>query len=254
MRVCYLWLLVLSLAVPTGCANTPNPSGITVSAASSLQPLLDSIRSGFEKQTGVELHITYSASGAMARQIEQGAPIDVFISAGDQYIDDLVKKLFLRQDSVTIIGHGQLVIVRPLLGDDVIPSFAEAQRIAIANPEIAPYGAAAKHLLESAGLWNDIESHIVYAQSALQAFQFARAGEVDYAFVPLPLVHTFDTAVALVDPSALGLPTTGVMYTASITASTTDIEHAQAFVAYLSGPEAVTKLHELGYNSVLEPR
>lgn len=247
-------LLLLALMGVPACAGERTPS-ITVGAASSLQPLLDSIKSDFEEETGITLHITYSASGALAHQIEQGAPIDVFVSAGTQYIDDLSALSFLRQDSLAVIAYGQLVLIRPEQDNDEGRSFADAQRIAIANPETAPYGAAAKGLLESSGLWHEVEPRIVYAESALQAYQFAKAGEVDYAFVPLPLVRIPGDGITYGDRAAVGLgsmPT--VNYVAAVATSTTEEQSARAFIDYLATPEVQAKLHEFGYNSILGPR
>ncbi|MDA0798961.1 MAG: molybdate ABC transporter substrate-binding protein [Chloroflexi bacterium] len=254
MRAWHAVLLILALVTVSGCAGERAPS-ITAGAASSLQPLLNSIKPGFEEESGITLHITYSASGALARQIEQGAPIDVFVSAGAQYIDELSAGSFLRQDSLAAIAYGQLVLIRPEQDSGEIRSFADAERIAIANPETAPYGAAAKSLLESSGLWDDVEPRIVYAESALQAYQFAKAGEVDYAFVPLPLVRIPADGITYGDHVAAGLrglPT--VDYLAAVATSTDEEEGARAFIDYLAAPEVQAKLHEFGYNSILGPR
>lgn len=254
MRAWYSVLLMLALVGVPACAGERAPS-ITVGAASSLQPLLDSIKPGFEEESGITLHITYAASGALVRQIEQGAPIDVFVSASAQYIDELSAGSFLRQDSLAAIGYGQLVLIRPEQDSGEIRSFADAERIAIANPETAPYGTAAKSLLESSGLWHLVEPRIVYAESALQAYQFANAGEVDYAFVPLPLVRTPADGIAYGDLAAAGLgsmPT--VKYMAAVTTSTDEEEGARGFIDYLATPEVQAKVQEFGYNSTLGPR
>jgi molybdate transport system substrate-binding protein len=206
------------------------------------------MKPGFEEKTGITLHITYSASGALARQIEQGAPIDVFVSAG-KYVDELLADGLLRQDSIVPVGFGLLVPIQPVRSDGSIVTFKGAQRIAIANPETAPYGAVAKAQLEAAGLWDEVAPRIVYAESALQAFQFAKAGEVDYAFVPLPLLRTSPADVALVDSAALGLKATSVDYSAAITTSTADIEHAHSFADYLTGPNV--QLTDFGYDTTL---
>jgi molybdate transport system substrate-binding protein len=172
-----IFLLVVVLTGLLGCATADRPA-ITVGAASSLQPLLDSMRAYFEEETGITLHISYSASGIIARQIEQGAPIDVFISAGTTYIDDLIVRSFLRQDSASTLAYGQLSIVRPDLPGRPKSSFIYAQHIAIANPEIAPYGAATQRLLESSGLWEDVQPRLVIAESALQAYQCIRPSAI----------------------------------------------------------------------------
>jgi molybdate transport system substrate-binding protein len=243
-----IFLLVVVLTGLLGCATADRPA-ITVGAASSLQPLLDSMRAYFEEETGITLHISYSASGIIARQIEQGAPIDVFISAGTTYIDDLIVRSFLRQDSASTLAYGQLSIVRPDLPGRPKSSFIYAQHIAIANPEIAPYGAATQRLLESSGLWEDVQPRLVIAESALQAYQFAKAGEVDYAFVPQPLVRMSAAGIEVVAAESTGLgamPT--VSYVAAVTMRTTQEDNASAFIDYLTGPKV--KVTDFGYDEV----
>jgi molybdate transport system substrate-binding protein len=245
--------LLLSLAVLfVGCGSATDAPAITVGAASSLQPLLDSIKPAFEEATGVEVRYSYAASGAIARQVEQGAPIDVFVLAGTRYVDDLAADGFLRKDSLSSVASGQLVVVRPLRIDGANVAFAEAERVAIANPEIAPYGAAAKAQLEAAGLWDAVEPQVVYAGSALQAFQFAKAGEVDYAFVPLPLVHISPEGLEVADHAIPGLKAINVTYAAALVDSTQEPESALAFIEYLVSPEA--RQADFGYNSVRGPR
>ena len=227
---------------------------VTVTAASSLQPLLDSTSPEFETANSINLRITYAASGAASRQIEQGAPVDVFISAGEQYVDNLLAGGFLRQDSIVIFGHGDLSLIRPQKTNNGNLSFQEAQRIAIPNPEIAPYGAAAKRLLEQSKLWDDIEPHIVYAQSALHAFQFTKAGEVDYALVPKPLLQISDSGVIEVASQDAGLLGKEIVtYSAAVTTSSAKEASARAFVKYLASPTVEAWLTELGYRTLEQP-
>jgi molybdate transport system substrate-binding protein len=245
----YLFLLVAALTGLSGCAIADRPA-ITVGAASSLQPLLESMRSNFEEEAGITLLISYSASGIIARQIEEGAPIDVFVSAGRNYIDDLTINSFLRNDSISTIAYGHLKLVRSNLPGNEELGFAGAQRIAIANPSIAPYGAAAQQLLMSSGKWEDVQPRLVIAESALQAYQFVKAGEVDYAFVPLPLIRISSSDVVDGDSESAGLGAMpSISYVAAVTIWTTQENHARTFINYLRSSKV--KMTEYGYDTAL---
>ena len=243
------FLLFAVLACLSGCA-TADRSSITVGAASSLQPLLESMSSNFEKETGITLLISYSASGIIARQIEEGAPSDVFVSAGSNYVDDLTTGSFLRMDSISTFAYGELSLVRPDLPGKAESWFAGAQRIAIANPAIAPYGAAAQQLLESSGMWEDVQPRLVIAESALQAYQFVKAGEVDYAFVPQPLVRMSSSGVVESAPGPAGLGAMPrISYVAAVATLTTQQDHASTFINYLTSSKV--KITEYGYDRAL---
>lgn len=117
----------------------------------------------------------------LARQIEQGAPFDVYLSANARYVEELVKAGKIRPDSVKVYALGRLGVwakgtqireARELLQPGI-------RRIAMANPAHAPYGEAARDYLERAGIWTEIEPKIVYGENVRQAAQFAESGNAD---------------------------------------------------------------------------
>ena len=250
-------LLLLSLApllvLFSGCSSGPRPAVLTIGAASSLQPLLADAAPRFERSSGLELRISYGASGTIAKQIEQGAPIDVFVTAGTQYINTLGSLGFLREHSFSPFAYGVLVLVRPATRAAGTVAVAKAERIAIANPEVAPYGALAKAQLESVGLWETVMPNVVYAESASQAYQFAKAGEVDYALVPYPLVVAASEGVELVVDPALGSLNQQVTYGAVITEASEEVSSAHAFIEFLVNPENIRPV-DFGYIRVRGPQ
>ena len=196
MRRSSAWRALLAVAATTalaGCA-APGP-GLVVGAASSLEPSLRAFAEAFEAETGVRVTLLPAASGTIARQIEEGAPIDVFASADPAYMERLAAGGFVEPGSVRSFGEGELVVVSTFStrgsADWTAPlrSVDRVRFVAIANPRTAPYGAAAVEALKGAGLWEALEPKVVYGESVAQALQFVRTGNADVGLVAASLVH-----------------------------------------------------------------
>jgi molybdate transport system substrate-binding protein len=243
-------LMALALALTlAACGAQVTAREITVGAASSQRPLIEAVITMFEDETGITVHVSYGASGAIARQIEQGAPIDVFASADIVQISDV--GIFLVSDSIFTWGYGHLVIVRPIEGDPAIETLLDADRIAIANPETAPYGAAAKQLMQRSNVWDQVEANVVFADTALQALLFAQAGEVDFAFVPLSLIRADSgdgvQVVEQNDPFLFSLT-----QALAVVAESDAAEDAHAFVKFFASDDVVSLMTTLGYTPAIE--
>lgn len=151
---------------------------LLVAAASDLAPLNPAFEKSF---TGAKLRFTVGSSGSLARQIENGAPYDVFLSASEQYVKALAASGELDPATVVVYATGRLGLwsadgsVRSI--DDL--TNPEIKHIAIPNPEFAPYGIAARKALENRGLWKRIEPKIVYGENVRQALQFAETRNAD---------------------------------------------------------------------------
>lgn len=111
----------------------------------------------------------------LARQIENGAPFDVFLSADEAFVNGLGPRV----ESKAAFAHGRLAIWSKSGKYLVLRDLSDAKVIAIANPATAPYGKAAKAALEKAGLWQSLKTRVVIAESVRQAFQFAESGNAD---------------------------------------------------------------------------
>lgn len=188
----YVWFLLV-LLLPLGGCHRGRP-GLTVSAASDLADAFSEIGQQFTAETGIEVSFNFGSTGQLAQQIEQGAPVDLFAAASLSHIEGLEKKGLLRAESRRVYGVGRLVIWtrRDNLTD--IKSVSDLRqpgirRIAIANPEHAPYGIAAREALQSAGLWSDLAPHLVLAGNVREALHYAESGEVDVALVARSLCH-----------------------------------------------------------------
>ena len=182
MKLLTLFLLLLTAG---------RSAELIVAAASDLAPLRASLTGGFQRLTGQTLRFTIGSSGELARQIRSGAPYDVFLSANEQYVKDLSASGFLDPASLTVYAHGRLAIWSKTgeyrtLGDLLKPT---ALHVAIANPKFAPYGVAARQVLENRGLWKQVERKIVYGENIRETLQYAESGNADVALVAWSLVH-----------------------------------------------------------------
>lgn len=173
-------------------APTP-PVLVRVIAAGDLALAFTELEPLFERATGHELNVAFASSGRAARQLRQGAPFDVFASASISFVNEVVQAGACDGTTVTPLARGRLVVwakrgaLEPprSLTDLRDPRF---RRIAIANPEHAPFGVAAREALEHAGVWQTIGPRLVYGENVQQTLQFAQSGNVEVALVAISLV------------------------------------------------------------------
>jgi molybdate transport system substrate-binding protein len=179
----------LILATMAGCEPpAPELPKVRVAAASDLQQALPVLSAAFRQDFQVEVVPTFGASGQLAEQIRQGAPFDVFLSANREFVDRLAKDGIIQPDSVRPYARGVLGLAVNKLSAVKVASLQdltkdEVHKIAIANPETAPYGMAAKQALERTKLWDVLKPKIVPAESVRQALQFVQSGNAEVAFV-----------------------------------------------------------------------
>jgi len=199
-------LLVLAL-VGSGCSS-PKPSErkLRIAAASDLAKAFDELGKEFKSRTGIAPEFSFGSSGLLAKQIEQGAPYFLFAAASKSFVDQVIKAGRCDASSARMYARGRVVVWTPSgvpapvkLEDLAEPRFA---RIAIANPDHAPYGAAAKQALQKVGLWPQIEKRIVLAENVLATMLYARDHNADAALVALSLAVVSDGGAYLpIDPS-----------------------------------------------------
>jgi molybdate transport system substrate-binding protein len=217
-----------------------------VAAAANLGNVLPDLSGAFEHQTGVHIVPSLGATAQLTRQIENGAPFDVFLSADVEHIDQLIKNGFVFSNSRAVYARGQLVVWAPRRSDihtlnDLAKS--DIRAIAIAKPELAPYGAAAIETLKNAGLWDKLEKKAVYAPSIAIAKQFADTGNAEAAFTALALTVGQTGNFFLVDEK-LNKPIDQAL---GIVKASKEQKNARAFTAFLAGPEARDILKRFGY-------
>jgi len=184
-------LFVLTLAwgkVPDGRA----PQVITVAAAADLSAALKEITENYEKETGVKVKLSFGASGALTQQIHNRAPFDVFFSADMDYPRQLISHGDAEGGSLYRYAVGKLVLWAPADSPlDVehrgmnILSDPSVKKIAIANPQHAPYGRAAVAAMKHVGLYEQVSDRLVLGENISQAAQFVESGNAQVGFVAL---------------------------------------------------------------------
>lgn len=199
------WLTVgiVTFLVVTGCNNIQTsstltattqtqPVTLTVSAAADLNYAFQEIGQLWQQETGNTVVFNFGSTGQLAQQIERGAPVDVFAAANKIYIEELEKKALIIPETKAIYGRGRITIWTKqdsqLKIQDIKDLMQPAvKRVAIANPNHAPYGVAAREALQSAGIWNTVQSKLILGENVRQTQQYAETGNVDVAIVALSL-------------------------------------------------------------------
>lgn len=230
-----------------GCAGDAKPP-LTVSAASDLAPAFSEIGTLFSKQTGTRVVFNFGSTGQLAQQVEQGAPVDLFAAASASYIDQLESRGRILAGSRQIYAIGRLTVwTRTDSPHQLtrIEDFArpEIRRIAIANPEHAPYGMAARQALESTGLWETLRSRLVFAENIRQALQIAETGDVDAAILALSLSIGGNGRWRLV-PEQLHKP---LVQALAIIQGTKMETEARSFATFVNGPEGRAVMRRYGF-------
>lgn len=194
----WLGLMTLGLAVRPTSAS---PSVLRVVAASDLKFVLAQLLEMFEKETGLRVEASYGSSGNFARQIRQGLPAHLFMSADEAWVQQLVDAGQTRalangeRDTGVVYGLGRIALFVPLGSpltldqelQGVRAGWASVGKFAIANPEHAPYGRAAREALERLGMWDMVKSKLVLGENIAQATQFVSTGAAQVGITALAL-------------------------------------------------------------------
>lgn len=178
------------------CSFTLAAPVLQVAAAADLVACIVELNEGFAKSVGgAEVKASIGSSGNFFAQIKNGAPFDVFLSADVQYPRELAKAGLADAATLTVYAYGQLVMWTNDPKIDVSTGFPlltdpRIQRIAIANPDHAPYGRAAKAALERAGVWDAIKHKLVFGENIAQTAQFVETGNAQVGFVAIVQIKT----------------------------------------------------------------
>jgi molybdate transport system substrate-binding protein len=214
-----LIIIVLSAISQVSCATKPKVAEIHVAAAANLRNAFADLSRAYGSKSNVIITPSFGPTAQLAQQIENGAPVDLFLSADTQHVDQLIAKGVASADSRAVYARGRLVLWAPSRPD--IRSLTDlaatnVHQVGIARPELAPYGAAAVQALKHENLWTAVEPKLVYAQSISASRQFADSGNTDAAFTAFSLivntpVHYVEVDENLHDPldQALCLTSTG---------------------------------------------
>lgn len=222
-----------------------------MAAAADLAIAFREIASEVEKREGIAVVLTFGSTGLLAKQIAEGAPFDIFAAAHVSYIDDLVRGGHVRGDTKAIYARGRLaVFVRKDAPDKptTLAQLADARyrKIALANPDHAPYGRAAKQALEKVGILAMVKDRLVFGENVQQALQFAQSGNADVAIVALSLTlgaagaegTAFTVDESMHDPLDQAIV---------VTARAKDVDRANRFLRFVLSDEGRAILRRSGF-------
>lgn len=187
-------LLVAVFAIAAGCSREPSAHPtLAVAAAANLTEMLNTAGPAFEAHTGIHPLFSFASTAQLTQQIENAAPFDIFLAADASHIDQLDQEHLLVPGSRAVYAIGVLALWIPpnsaamITGLEGLVSPA-VRTIAIAKPELAPYGKAAVDSLQAAGIWNQVQPKVVYAENIAMARQYGDSGNADAVFTAYSLV------------------------------------------------------------------
>jgi molybdate transport system substrate-binding protein len=188
----------------TNNTTQDNKTELTIAAAADLVIAFKEIGDLYEKNTGDKLKLIFSSSGTAREQIENGAPYDVYASANIKFVDDLIEKDKIIADTKELYAIGRVGVATkvgsPLQVKEVSDLLkTDFKKIAMANPEHAPYGLAAKQALESLGLWEKLKDKMVYGKDIQDTLTLIKSGNVEAGFISLSVVNKDEVNFLLID-------------------------------------------------------
>ena len=244
MRSC----CVLAVLVLAACSSKSSGKKVRIGAASDLQKAFTELGKTFEEKTKIAPEFTFGSSGLISKQIEQGAPYFMFAAANKEFADKAIASGNCDASTARLYARGKIVVWTPpggpapaQLSDLAKPEF---KRIAIANPEHAPYGRAAKQALEKTGVWPQIESRIILGDNISATMLYAKERNVEAAVVALSLAVVTDGGtslpidVSLYDPLDQKLVVCG---------KGEEADAARKFADYVTSPEGREVMSRYGF-------
>ena len=222
---------------------------LKVAAAADLSFAFEGLGAAYERKTGQKVVFSFGATGLLQEQIAEGAPFDVFAAANVSFADDAVKAGACLADSEATYATGHLVLFstkEASFHPSVMADLTDLRvvKIAIANPEHAPYGKAARQAMERAGVWNKVQPKLVYGENVQQTLQFAQSGNADVAVVALSLA-TVSPGVSADVPTELHDPIEQAIVVC--TRGKAGTEAGRRFVAYVQSSEGHAIMKRFGF-------
>jgi molybdate transport system substrate-binding protein len=241
-------VLIAVLAVLSGCGRpgsssavpvaSPAPeSDVVVFAASDLQFALGELANAFAAAGHRKPTISFGSTGTLSQQIENGAPADVFFAADESYLIALEQRGLVVAGTRQLYAIGRIVLIEraglPPVTTLADLARSDIRRVAIANPDHAPYGRAARDALLRVGLWSSLQPNLVLGENVSQTFQFVATGNADAGVVALSLaIGTPGVRYSIID-AALHDP---IAQSAGVLVRTRQLATARDFLAFVNGP------------------
>ncbi|MEO6845968.1 MAG: molybdate ABC transporter substrate-binding protein [Chthoniobacterales bacterium] len=245
-------LLSLFLALSLGLfsAKKSNAADLQVAAAASLTDALTALAPAFEKETGDKVIFNFAGSNVLARQIQEGAPVDVFISADEAKMSDLVKAGLVEKQAVVPFLSNTLVIVAPTNSDLKILNGrqlvkTEVKHLALAQPDSVPAGIYAKEYLEKVGIWNQLKSRVVPTENVRAALAAVESENAEAGIVYKTDAEISHKVKVLCEISQKEGP--HIVYPVAVISASKNKTDAEKFIAFLRSKQAEAKFSKMGF-------
>ena len=235
--------LVLLILLLTACsaarpAEHAPAEPLLVAAAADLQFAFTEIGERFEAETGQPVTFTFGSTGNLTTQIENGAPFDILAAANVAFVDRLAEQGLIIPDTQQLYAQGRIVLVvnrESGLQADGLDDLTDPAitRIAVANPEHAPYGQAAREAMQSAGVWDEVEDKLVLGENVAQTLQFVQTGDAPAGIVALSIADVPEVTGTLLS-AELHEPINQAL---AVIRTTPHEEAARAFIDFVNSPE-----------------
>ncbi|KHE68292.1 molybdate ABC transporter substrate-binding protein [Halobacillus sp. BBL2006] len=246
--------LIILVILLTGCAaESEENQTLTISAAASLTDAIQEIAASYEESHNVNIKLNLAGSGKLAQQIEQGAPVDLYLSANQAWMDQLAEKKLVDPDSRTNFATNRIVLVgskgKKLKGPiQELQTWSENEQLAIGDPESVPAGTYTKQALKTIQVWPKIQNQLVFASDVRQVLAYVESGNVDFGFVYASDAQISDQVSVLTTlDSDWHKP---IIYPAAIISDSNQKNHAEKFLSYLKSKPAQKVLHKYGFQEV----
>lgn len=230
-----------------GLPSMASANSVRVAVAANFTSAAQDIAAAFARETEHEASLSFGATGQFYTQITQEAPFEVLLAADDERPDRAVREGYGVEGSVFSYAIGRLVLYSTktvtTLGPDTLKA-ADFARVAIANPETAPYGSAAVEVMNALGVYESLKPKLVQGQNVGQAYQFVQTGNAEIGFVALGQVSQSDEGLRWVVPQDLYQP---IRQDAVLLVKGKDNPAAVAFLEFLKGDTAGEIIQRHGY-------
>ncbi|GAE92288.1 molybdenum ABC transporter [Gracilibacillus boraciitolerans JCM 21714] len=245
---------LLCVLLINGCSTNEssvnNEVEIKVAAASDLALAFKEVGELFEQETGANVTFSFGSTGQLADQIENGAPFDVFASANVTFVDQLREKNLIIPETQTTYAFGRIGISTlsdsPPLSIETLEDLLkpEVKKVAIANPDHAPpYGLVAKQTLENAGLWDQLQSKLVYGRNISDTLVFIETGNAEAGIIALSLYQEDEVNFHIIDDE-MHAP---LEQSIAVINRTNEEELAKEFISFIKGPTGKPIMESYGF-------
>lgn len=243
--------LILFIFLAMGCQSQEDRT-LTVGAAASLTNVMEELAPLFTEETGIAINMSYASSGALKQQIMDGAPIDVFVSASQKKMDELDVKNEVEQVE-SLLKNRMVFVVHPSAQGELqtySDLIGKEMRLALGEPDSVPAGRYAKEILGNAGLWEPLQSQMVYGKSVRQVADYLSQNEVSAGFI-------YQTDVSVLSenmpyeliPESLHTP---IVYPVALVKDSVHLEQAEAFKTFIKSDQAKSIFEAYGFERIIE--